>query len=82
MPGKLDINKKYTAHVQTLLEQFDNKSELREILQDIDSLLELFLIDQPLDPAYPTVQDYQAMLYSKMERYMGNLGKILNLDVE
>ena len=56
--------------------------ELREKLADIDSILELFLVDKPLDPVYPTVNDYRAMLYSKLERYMQDLGEILELDVE
>ena len=65
-------------------ERFDpvTTEELREKLADIDSLLELFLVDKPLDPVYPTVNDYRAMLYSKLERYMQDLGKILDLDVE
>jgi hypothetical protein len=65
-------------------ERFDpvTTEELREKLADIDSLLELFLVDKPLDPVYPTVNDYRAMLYSKLERYMQDLGKILALDVE
>ena len=71
----------YSSHVQQMLEQFDNEHDLREKLKDIDSLIELFLIENPLDPAYLTVQDYRAMLYSKLERYIGELGEILDLDV-
>ena len=71
----------YSTRVQQMLEQFDNEHDLREKLKDIDSLIELFLIENPLDPAYPTIQDYRAMIYAKLERYIGELGEILNLDV-
>jgi hypothetical protein len=59
-----------------------HESPLREKLKDMDSILELFLIDTPLDPIYDSIDDYRAMLFSKLERYMVDLGEILNLDVE
>jgi hypothetical protein len=74
--------KNYSTNVQHILEQFDDEQPLREKLKDIDSLLELFLIETPLDPVYPTIQDYRAMVYAKLERYINELGEILNLDVD